>query len=355
MPVVLAIFSGILILLSVLTFISHHHWVYRAPEFLKQQLLISQVLIIAITFLNIQSNPWLWCFQFPQIVLMIYHAALLFPFTPLHRRYGVKVTSGGSMPIKLVFCNVEQQNDQYDRFREFIIKENPHIFLTMESNHEWEQSMKILEKSYPHTVKVTLDNTYGMHFYSQIKIHRFQIHFFVADDVPSIEAELHTEDGYRFVFFGLHPPPPSPTEEENSLERDGDLLSAAKRIQEIQMSTIVAGDFNNVAWARSSVLFRKSSNLIDARIGRKILSSFHTRYWFFRVPLDLLFHSSDIAIDKLFRYPSVGSDHFPIGCTFHILENHPPSAGHKEPIEEEEELEIREMIAKGQEEESENR
>ena len=43
----------------------------------------------------------------------------------------------------------------------------------------------------------------------------------------SIEAKLKTKDGYEFVFFGVHPPPPSPTEEKTS--KDGDLLSIAKK------------------------------------------------------------------------------------------------------------------------------
>ena len=194
-----------------------------------------------------------------------------------------------------------------------------------------------------------------MHFYTQLKVHNVYTHYFVSDDLPSIEAELETKDGVRFIFFGVHPPPPSPTEEDNSKERDGDLLSVAKKVRDYKLPVVVTGDFNNVAWARSSILFRKSSNLIDARIGRKILSSFHTRYWFFRVPLDLLFHSSNMGIDRLFRYPSVGSDHFPIGCTFHILNDHPPSSHHEEQLEEEEEHEIREMIENGKSEDSENR
>ena len=72
-----------------------------------------------------------------------------------------------------------------------------------------------------------------MHFYSKIKIDESKTHYFVADDIPTIEAHLETDDGFKFVFFGIHPPPPSPTEEETSKERDGDLLSTAKRVTKI--------------------------------------------------------------------------------------------------------------------------
>jgi hypothetical protein len=39
--------------------------------------------------------------------------------------------------------------------------------MTMESNGDWEKAMKHLEKEYPYHHKVTLENTYGMHFYPE--------------------------------------------------------------------------------------------------------------------------------------------------------------------------------------------
>lgn len=71
----------------------------------------------------------------------------------------------------------------------------------MESNGDWEKALQVLEKEYPYQHKVTLENTYGMHFYSKMKIEESKTHYFVADDIPSIEAHLKTEDGFEFVFF----------------------------------------------------------------------------------------------------------------------------------------------------------
>jgi hypothetical protein len=61
-----------------------------------------------------------------------------------------------------------------------------------------------------------------MHLYSKLKKINHNVHYFVADDSPSIEAKI-TADNFKFTFFAVHPPPPSPTEEENSKERDGEL------------------------------------------------------------------------------------------------------------------------------------
>lgn len=123
-----------------------------------------------------------------------------------------------------------------------------------------------------------------MHFYTKLKPHNFKTHFFVADDIPSIDTTLETTDGDPFTLFAVHPLPPSPTEEDNSKERDGDLLSVAKKIRGTDQTTIVIGDFNNVAWARSSRLFRKTLQLIDAKIGRGIYPDFPRKLQTFKLP-----------------------------------------------------------------------
>jgi hypothetical protein len=81
---------------------------------------------------------------------------------------------------------------------------------------------------------------------------------------------------------------------------------------------VVVGDFNNVAWSRSSVLFRKTSQTIDPRIGRGLNATFHARYWFLRVPIDQVFHTPDVVTLELKTLPDFGSDHFPLYCRFAI-------------------------------------
>lgn len=355
MQILFFVLSGLLIVLSLLPFIRCQHWVFRVAEFVKLQLLVFQVPLLAWGFYLVADAPWIWSIQILQTLLIGYHVFILVRYTKFWRKEIYEKGKDASDSIKIISCNILQFNKEYDRFIELIRKEQPQIFVTMESDAVWENALRELESDYPNVVKVTLDNTYGMHFYTKLKVNKSWVHYFVADDIPSIEAELETEDGHRFIFFAVHPPPPSPTEEENSKERDGDLLSVAKKVRDYKMPVVVTGDFNNVAWARSSVLFKKTSKLIDARIGRGILSTFHANYWFFRVPLDLLFHSPNVFIDKLFIYPSVGSDHFPMGCTFFIDRYSDEQAEDIEELEKGEMSEVNELIAEGRKEESDNR
>ena len=297
MSIALIVIHLLLLLLSILPFVPNSHWIFRVPDFMKMQVLPLQIIALVTGLFYIGEVPTLLYLSILQGILILYHLYILLHFTRFWKSEGGIATARASKPVKVISCNIYQFNTEYQRFIDLIKREDPDIFFTMESNGDWEQAMRVLEQDYPNFEKVTLENTYGMHFYTRLKVHKIQTHYFVADDLPSIEAELETSDGHRFIFFGVHPPPPSPTEEQTSKERDGDLLSVAKRVREYKLPVVVTGDFNNVAWAKSSKLFKRTSRLIDGRIGRGIIVTFHAKYWFFRVPLYLLFHSPTIFID----------------------------------------------------------
>lgn len=348
-------FSIFLILLSILPFSKNQHWVFRVPEFLKIQILLLQIALVVISAIAIEKNTLFWVINGIQILLIIYHIYILIRYTKFYRKKRTYKKYYSSESVKVISANVYQFNTEFHRLIQLINKENPDIFVTMESNGNWENAMRVLEKKYPHQQKVTLENTYGMHLYSKIPFEFVKTHFFVANDLPSIEAHFKTRDGFDFVLFAVHPPPPSPTEEATSKERDGDLLSVAKRVRKMTQPVLVIGDFNNVAWADSSILFRKTSELIDARLGRGILSTFHSKYWFFRVPLDLLFHSPEVFIEKLGTLEHIGSDHFPIVCKFHINLENESQIEEVKTLEEYEIDEVNALIEEGKKEESDNR
>ena len=97
------------------------------------------------------------------------------------------------------------------------------------------------------------------------------------------------------------------------------MLSVAKKVKESNYPVIVSGDFNNVAWANSSVLFKKKSQLIDPRIGRGFVSTFHAKYRLLRFPIDLFFHSETIQVNEFKTLQAIGSDHLPLFCKFCIV------------------------------------
>ena len=72
------------------------------------------------------------------------------------------------------------------------------------------------------------------------------------------------------------------------------------------------GDLNDVSWSRTIRLFQRISGLLDPRVGRHFINTFHANYPFFRWSLDLVFHSTDFALVTMQRLDHIGSDHFPL-------------------------------------------
>lgn len=349
------ILSILLVLTTLIPFVPNQHWFFRGFDFGKLQFLVLQIIVFTFGWLAMEPSAAVWAMQFLLLVCLLYNAQILVKYTPFYRVKEIEILEDHSDSVTLLSANVFQFNTDYQRFIRLVEQTKPDIVLTMESNQDWENALTALEKDYPNHCKVPLENTYGIHLYTKLNMDSCQVHYFVADDLPCIEASLHTRRGDQFVLFGVHPPPPSPTEEANSKERDGELLSVAKKIRKDQKTTVVVGDFNNVAWAKSSVLFRKTSETVDPRIGRGLISTFHAKYWFLRFPIDQLYHTTDLFIQELKVLPDFGSDHLPLFCQFYINRHDPTQEDLVESLEKGDMKEVNTMIADGIAEQSERR
>ncbi|UUV21878.1 endonuclease/exonuclease/phosphatase family protein [Paenimyroides aestuarii] len=345
-------FSALLVFASLVPLIQNQHWFFRIFDFGKVQILVLQLLVFIAAWFLLPKSTNFYIMQAALMGCMIYEMYLLYPYTPLYNIETKTKNQNSSKSISILSTNIYQFNKEYHRFLNLVNEVNPDIILTMESNQDWENALQPLKEQYPYFCEIALENTYGMHLYSKIEMTNCQKHYFMADDIPSIEAAFKTNDGFEFVFFGVHPPPPSPTEEENAKERDGELLAVAKKVKQNKKPTVVIGDFNNVAWAKSSVLFRKTSETIDPRIGRGFISTFHANYKLLRFPIDQMFHTTDIFVEKLKALQPIGSDHLPLYCSFFIDKINNDQEDLVEPIEKEDYEDINEMIEEGKNEES---
>ncbi|QDO94473.1 endonuclease/exonuclease/phosphatase family protein [Formosa sediminum] len=343
------ILAVVFILGSVLPLIQHQHWMFRVWEFGRIQLLLLQLLTFIIGVLFFSSLETFYIITAVLLGLAIaQNIYILVPYTFLYGRTKKADVTQGSQSISILSCNVYQFNTAYDRLIHLVQEVKPDILLTMESNQAWDDALSVLETEYTHYKKVALENTYGIHFYTKLDVKSVQVHYFVSDDLPSIEARIQLENTKQFTFFGVHPPPPSPTEEDTSRERDGELLALGKKVLDTKGPVIVVGDFNNVAWAKSSVLFRKTSKLIDPRIGRGFVSTYHAKYKVLRFPIDLCFHSPDIFIQDFRTLHNVGSDHLPLYCNFFLNETEEAQEDQVETLDEAEAEDVEEMIEDGE-------
>lgn len=352
------VYVSLVVLVLVLSFlprVSSQYWLFRVCDFGRIQLSVFQgVLLLVGFFLSKFPDFNIIFLQVLLLAALVENLYLLFPYMPKAQQKLKTTIPPNAKLISILSINVFQPNRQYQKLIDCIRDKNPDIFLTMESNADWQNALSVFDKDYRYKEKVPMENTYGMHFYSKLAIRDCNVNYFMADDVPSFKIELESANGQRFVFFGVHPPPPSPSEEPNSKERDGELIRVGEESKKCDSPVVVAGDFNNVAWSRSARLFKKISGLIDPRIGRGFYPTYHAKYWWFRFPIDLFFHSKEIIIHEFEVLPTVGSDHLPLYCSFYIENNNYKNAeANTESITESEKKEAEEMKVEGKQEEGE--
>ena len=306
----------LVIWLSFWSLIPRDEWWIRGADFPRLQILALG--FIALILLLIWEQPWdIWreLILVALIAALAYQLKMVLPYTFVWKKQVKQVRADQlhhQQQISLIVSNVLTPNTKYDLLLQQIDRYKPDLVLTLESDQTWENELSVIEKDYPYRVPVPLDNLYGMHLYSKLKLSDTEVKFILSNEIPSIHTTVTLRSGQHVQLYCLHPKPPSPTEAKDSTLRDAELLIVGDQIKDLDESCIVMGDLNDVAWSRTTRLFQRISGLLDPRVGRHYVNTFHADYRFLRWSLDHVFHSKDFALVEMKRLPHIGSDHFPI-------------------------------------------
>ncbi|WP_430233380.1 endonuclease/exonuclease/phosphatase family protein [Nitrosomonas communis] len=324
MTIIFLITSVILVFATALPICRYDAWWIRNFDFPRLQLFILIIFTLILEFLLLDlSSIYTQIFIVAAFSCLIYQAWWIIPYTLL---FPVEVKTSKcddtQKRIRIIIANVLMSNRNAEGLIELVHDYDTDVLVTLETNLWWQMHLSSLETVYPYRVSCPLDNKYGMHIYSKFEMINPQIEYLVEPDKPSIHALILLPSGHKIRIHFVHPAPPSPTENEASSERDAELLIIARSVAETSIPVIVTGDLNDVAWSKTTRLFRKISGLLDPRIGRGMYNTFHAGYWFLRWPLDHLFHSKHFKIKRIIRLRNFGSDHFPL-FTELVLEGEP--------------------------------
>ncbi|MDH1490361.1 endonuclease/exonuclease/phosphatase family protein [Acinetobacter johnsonii] len=306
----------VVIWLSFWSLIPRDEWWFRGADFPRLQILALG--LIAFILMLIWDAPWDWMREvilLGLIAAVAYQLKMVLPYTFVWKKQVKTVAKTELQPerqISLIVSNVLTPNTQYHLLLQQIRQHQPDLILTLESDAHWEQALSVLEDDYPYRVAVPLDNLYGMHLYSRLALKDIDVKFILSDEIPSIHATVILRSGQAVQLYCLHPKPPSPTEAKDSTLRDAELLIVGDQIKDLDESCIVMGDLNDVAWSRTTRLFQRISGLLDPRVGRHFVNTFHADYPLLRWSLDHVFHSTDFALVQMQRLAHIGSDHFPV-------------------------------------------
>ncbi len=311
--------AGFIALVTIWGWIPLDNWWVRCVDFPRIQIMVLG--IIAWVGLVMFGSEWelgQWLLFICLSITLAFQLRMVLPYTKLWKKEVKKATvqpEDYSYHLKIMVSNVLTPNDETQKLVDLVDQNQPDILITLESDKKWEKALGQIEPDYPYTVKVPLDNLYGMHLYSKLELIDPEVKYLMIDDIPSIHTQLRLQDGTVIWLYCLHPMPPSPTEADKSTTRDAELLMVGKHIKDSGHTAILAGDLNDVAWSKTTRRFQRISGLLDPRIGRHFINTFHASYPFLRWALDHLFHSACFTVVDIHRLPSIGSDHFPVMTT----------------------------------------
>ena len=301
----------LLILLSFLPAWETDRWWVRQWDYPRLQVAGLIVLAGAALFIiGLKRDRGFWALIAGLGAALGWQASHFFAYLPFYPR---EVASSQDCPadrqVSMLNANVLMTNHRYRPLVDMVARRKPDVLLLLEPDQGWEAAMAPLAAAYPYRLSEPVPNTYGMILLSRLPMQGRILHR-VQGGVPSAKVLLTLAGGQQVVLHTLHPEPPWPG--DDSGERDAELVMVGREVRDDGRAAVVMGDLNDVAWSRTSRLFKKVAGMRDPRVGRGFYPTFNARYPLLRWPLDHLFVSPHFRMMQIDRLGDIGSDHFPI-------------------------------------------
>jgi endonuclease/exonuclease/phosphatase (EEP) superfamily protein YafD len=295
----------------VLAFIKKDFWIFRVFDYPRMQKFVIMSTVAVLLGIYFTDTIADWIIMGLLILSLVYLAWLILPFTVLGKKMVEGAEPGTKKSLSLFVSNVKQDNTNYEKLLQGIKLRNPDVIFLLETDTLWQTKMAVLKEEYPYFIEIPKENTYGLLFFSRLKIASQEINYLIDPEIPSVIVDIEY-GGQLIRIYGLHPTPPSPGENKTSTDRDAEILLVAKMVKGYNKPSLVIGDLNDVAWSYTTDLFLKTSGMLDPRRGRGFYNTYNANYIVFRWPLDHYFLSPHFRLVDLKLEEPVGSDHFPI-------------------------------------------
>ena len=336
--IIIEFISGLVVFSTLWGLLPRNEWWVRCFDFPRLQILMIGGLVWLALVCSFYNNYNLQNNHLNDTLLLLlltgsllYQSWMVLPYTLFWRKQVMQADSPDPIHmISLLVSNVLTPNQNYQALIDHVLHYQPDVLVTLETDSRWERALSVIEADYPFVVRVPLDNMYGIHLYSRLPLVNPEVKFLFSPEIPSIHTQVRLRSGQLLRLYCLHPKPPTPNEAWDSTLRDAELLVVGEHVANQKESCIVAGDLNDVAWSRTTRLFQRISGLLDPRVGRQFMNTFHVNYLLLRWSLDHVFHSTDFSLVGMKLLDSIGSDHFPV---FTVLHHDPKiQSKHRSPI-----------------------
>ena len=310
--------SFVLVVISMMSLTYNNAlWWMKAIDFPRTQYLGAAVACLFLLLFWVKKwSFWAMFLASGLLATIVIQAWFVYPYTTLATPEVSSLPSAEVRPearVRLMIANVYMYNRADSQLLRVVEETDPDMLLLLEPDTWWVDHISSLRQRYRYHHERPLDDTYGMALYSRYPLNNFTTLFLQHDNVPSFHCDVSLPSGRSFRFHGVHPVPPILSEHpDNAGRQEHELIAVGKLVKKKQLPTVVAGDFNDVAWSNTSRLFQVEGALKDTRVGRGLYNSYDATSYIMRWPLDHVYVSEAFRVLDFRRLEKIGSDHFPI-------------------------------------------
>lgn len=330
-----ALLVGFCVVATALAFIRTDAWHVRVFDFPRVQ-----ILLLASSALALLAAAWLVAPGLGVALLsgrvdltirlgaaaagigvILIQATYIIPYTTVQPAV---VPTSSSSNLSLLITNIDYRNSLKDDALQVLQEQGPDVLVLIEIDEAWAVALSPLRDKYPNRIESVLDHGLGIALWSKLPLQDSSIEHLVTEDRPSVFATILLPSDDRVRLACIHPTPPgldkrSAGGRHDSEKRDTELHRLAEQINSSQHgSWIVVGDFNDVAWSRTTRQFQQDTGLLDPRVGRGLFNTYHAEYALLRYPLDHVFVPAGTGVAELSRLRLPGSDHFAMSASMNI-------------------------------------
>ncbi len=250
---------------------------------------------------------------------------VLFQATPLLRYRGrnpVVADPASRERVRLLMANVLFDNEMYEDLEHLIRIEKPDIVGLVEYTPRWSEGLKTLRSEFPYRMEWPKGAS-GLALWFKEKPKTIRPpEWLVADGHPVIHASFEFAGEERHLWL-VHPR--SPLNRGRLQAGNPEIDAIADTASKTGGSRIVMGDMNSTDGSAHFRDFLKVSGLRDSRLGFGRQGSWPTDMPY-RIAIDHLFLSDDLAVESRRLGHMVGSDHFPLVVDLAPAAEQKPSA-----------------------------
>jgi endonuclease/exonuclease/phosphatase (EEP) superfamily protein YafD len=314
LPIMLYLMGILIIVATILPLSRSHRWWVRICDFPRFQVAVIAMGLLVLLLLTRWPFGILDFILFTAVALSaMWQVSWVWRYVPgapleVESRYAAV---GAPERIALLTTNVLQKARDSGALLKIIGEADPDLVLAVETDEWWcSRLTEGLRARYRHSLLYPLSNGYGLAAFSRLELTDPSIRFLVDDAIPSLKTGIRLRSGAVIDLYGLHPQPPAP--QQDSIERDVELVMVGKEIKRAKRPAIVLGDLNDVAWSPTTLSFKSAGGLLDPRCGRGFFNTYPAGLPGLRYPLDYIFHTPHFAVCDMRVLPRFQSDHLPL-------------------------------------------